>query len=123
MIETGAAITIYHCGAFGGSTIRGKLTRLNGNTVYYVEKGKRKELSIAARTMLVVVGHNPANPPSGLVKHSDNSERSRYGCFDKRYYTDFNKWASQLKGLIPPDNVLLDLREYEGETEPTFDRE
>lgn len=119
-IESGAPITIYHCGAFGGATIRGKLVKLFPNGLRYIEKGKRKEQVFGAKTMLVVLGHNPANPPSGLVKCADG-EHSRYGSFDKRYYTDFNKWASHLKSLIPPDNIIFDLREYEGETEPTED--
>lgn len=120
-------ITIYHCGAFGGSTVRGKLVKIgdsgNFKTLTYVEKGKRKETRISSKTMLVVLGHNPANAPSGLVKKSDNSEISRYGCFDPRYYTDFNKWATLLKGSIPSDIILIDQKEYEGETEPTEDRE
>lgn len=126
--KAGMPVTVYSVGGFGAKTDRGKLVAIgevaNGNgrkLVRYTPAGKRKEVQNSTKTLLVVVGHGHPDAPKGTVEY-DGGERSRYGSFDPRYTTDFNRWAREnLTDNLPDGMVLINQREVEGETEPTID--
>ncbi len=121
-------ITIYSVGSLGATTMRGKLVNISTSapqslktmrsSIEYVPSGKRLKQFSSAETMLVLIGHSWQNAPPGLVLVADGSRRSRYGTYDKRYVTDFNKWANRLKASVNPDLIVIDQREYDGETDP-----
>ncbi len=90
-VATGTLVTVYTVGGFGASTLRGKVESLVKD-----RKG------------------------GGLVAASGSSERSRYGTFDQRYVTDFNKFMNAYLDKTVPA-IVIDRREVDGETEPTID--
>lgn len=124
--KVGTPITVYTVGGFGASTTRGKLGAIyepgNGRKgVIYTPKGKRKEDRTSAPTLLVLIGHDHPDAPGGLVQDG-NFNGSRYASFDRRYHTDFNKWAREnLTDSLPADLILVNQREHDGETDPTID--
>ncbi len=118
----GASVTVYTVGAFGASTERGKLKSVhlapNGNrSIELVPKGKRKPVVVRSATLVCLMGEHP-DAPGGLVKVSDG-ERSRYGSFDERYITDFNKWINDRLAVATGVGILAYQTETPGETVPT----
>ncbi len=89
-------VTLITCGAFGCSEHIGTLKELSDSVIAIVPKGKRKpEMFKVSEPHALFEGEPEVCYPLGYIETHENgytSQRSKYGSFDRAYFTDFLEW-------------------------------
>lgn len=96
MVEKKRIVTLVTCEAFGCSEHIGTLKELNDSLITIVPKGKRKAENFRiSDPHALFEGEPEVGYPLGYIETHENgytSQRSKYGSFDRAYFTDFLEW-------------------------------